>query len=179
MLWRGGLNWHLSVWQNSYRAKLNLWLLCHYMRTMPFSCTCAWPPRNRCNCKESQNSCMSCQGALYSMPRYQTSYRSYALYGGTTKWCENIRSAHVPRHFKVWIIIPALMVLISLAIVVVPLKEQWTQSLGAFGVISLSVPVYFVFVRERSRLRIFSRTSHKFVEQWTSLCCVVSVLRDY
>ena len=72
---------------------------------------------------------------------------------------------HEPRPFKVWIVIPALMVLISLAIVVVPLKEQWTQSLGAFGVISLSVPVYFVFVRERSRLRIFSRTSRKFVER--------------
>ena len=68
---------------------------------------------------------------------------------------------HEPRPFKVWIIIPALMVLVSLAIVVVPLNEQWAQSLGAFGVISLSVPVYFVFVRERSRLRLFSRASRK------------------
>ena len=68
---------------------------------------------------------------------------------------------HEPRPFKVWIVIPALMVLVSLAIVVVPLKDQLAQSLGAFGVIFLSVPVYFVFVRESSRPILFTRASRK------------------
>ena len=66
---------------------------------------------------------------------------------------------HEPRPFKVWIIIPALMVLVSLAIVVVPLVEQWAQSLGAFAVISLSVPVYFVFICEKTRPKVFTRIS--------------------
>ena len=66
---------------------------------------------------------------------------------------------HEPRPFKVWIIIPALMVLVSLAIVIVPLVEQWAQSLGAFGVISLSVPVYFVFICKKTRPKVFTRIS--------------------
>ena len=66
---------------------------------------------------------------------------------------------HEPRPFKVWIIVPALMVLISLALVVVPVKEKWAQSLGAFGVISLSVPVYFVFICDKTHPKVFTRIS--------------------
>ena len=38
------------------------------------------------------------------------------------------------------------MVLISLAVLVIPIKDQLLQSLASFGGILLSVPVYFIFV---------------------------------
>ena len=68
---------------------------------------------------------------------------------------------HESRPFKVWVIVPALMVLVSLAIVVVPLWEQGMKTLGAFGIILFSIPVYFVFVCEKSHLRILRRLSRK------------------
>ena len=50
------------------------------------------------------------------------------------------------RPFKVFFVIPLVMVFVSLAVVIFPLKDQLWESIGSFGGILLSVPVYFLFI---------------------------------
>ena len=59
------------------------------------------------------------------------------------------------RPFKVLFVVPLLMVFVSLAVVIVPIKDQLWQSLSAFGGILLSVPVYFLFIYEGSQVTLF------------------------
>lgn len=74
----------------------------------------------------------------------------------------------------VWFVLPALMVLISLLLVIVPFVDQWTKSLGAFGVILLSVPIYFVFVCDKTRPKVFTRISSECVWMYVGHVTVVS-----
>ena len=66
------------------------------------------------------------------------------------------------RPFKVLFVVPLLMVFISLAVVVIPIKDQLVQSLSAFGGILLSVPVYFVFIHDGYQQKFFSDLNSEF-----------------
>ena len=66
------------------------------------------------------------------------------------------------RPFKVFFVVPLLMVFISLAVVVIPIKDQLVQSLSAFGGILLSVPVYFIFIYDGYRQKFFNNLNSEF-----------------
>ena len=66
------------------------------------------------------------------------------------------------RPFKVFFVVPLLMVFISLAIVVIPIKDQLVQSLSAFGGILLSVPVYFIFIYDGYQQKFFNNFNSEF-----------------
>jgi L-type amino acid transporter 9 len=53
------------------------------------------------------------------------------------------------RPFKVWWIVPVIMVVVSVFLIFLPLTTAPGLSLAAFGIILSGVPVYFIFVMER------------------------------
>ena len=57
-----------------------------------------------------------------------------------------IRQPNTVRPFKVFILIPVLMFLVSATLVIIPFFKRPYFSLGLFAFIFLGIPVYFVFV---------------------------------
>jgi len=58
-----------------------------------------------------------------------------------------VKQPDIHRPYKVWLITPILMTLISIVLVIIPFfDEQWYNPLIAIGMIALGIPVWFLFV---------------------------------
>eukprot|EP00112_Aurelia_sp_Birch-Aquarium-sp1_P021131 Seg5613.2 transcript_id=Seg5613.2/GoldUCD/mRNA.D3Y31 product="Glycoprotein-associated_amino acid transporter b0,+AT1" protein_id=Seg5613.2/GoldUCD/D3Y31 len=57
-----------------------------------------------------------------------------------------VRQPHLPRPFKIWIIVPIIMTLISMFLVAIPFVNKPIESTVAIAVILSGIPVYFLLV---------------------------------
>ncbi|EDV25951.1 expressed hypothetical protein [Trichoplax adhaerens] len=77
------------------------------------------------------------------------SFAAWLFYGATfiTLLLLRWKQPDLHRPFKVWIIIPILMVLISAYLVIAPIVQAPTDSLIAAAFIAVGIPLYFVFIK--------------------------------